>query len=510
MKLENLLYEKFGYAAFRAGQKEIIQDLLSGKNVVAMLPTGGGKSVCYQIPGYIMDGLVIVVSPLLSLMEDQVNQLRLIGEKRVAAFNSFRTMEEKKEVLRNIEAYKFIFASPEMLQSPFFLQALKRVKVSLFVVDEAHCISQWGFDFRPDYQKLQHAIRQLGNPAVLALTATATKKILQDIIDSLGLSDTALHFHSIDRPNIAIQVEEIDTLEEKKMRLLSYVKELQGPGIIYCSSRFWSEALAEGLRAEGVEGVSHYHGGMEQEERMLIQQQFINNQLRVISCTSAFGMGINKSNVRYVIHFHYPANIESYLQEIGRAGRDGKDSIAVLLLSGADHDLPVSIIQDELPDQKRVAYFFFLLKKSLLQRDTISFADAEYIGIAAGLHEQHWRFIRYQLEELGAVQDGCILVSALSSEIQQIINDKVLNRLNNKYEKLQAMRNWLQTLTCRREAFLRLFHDKKQKQPKNCCDICGIDVTDYKQIQKEKSMPVYEWKTELQLLLGMKRRWDYE
>ncbi|MFX3624743.1 MAG: ATP-dependent DNA helicase RecQ [Ectobacillus sp.] len=511
MELEDLLYKIFKYKAFRTGQKEIITDLLNGQHVVAMLPTGAGKSICYQIPGYAMDGTVVIVSPLLSLMEDQVNQLRLIGEKRVIAFNSFRTMEEKQEALRNIAFYKFVFASPEMLQSAAFVRSLKRINISLFVVDEAHCISQWGYDFRPDYQRLHRVIRQLGHPSVLALTATATKEVLQDIVASLRLSGVKLHLHSIDRPNIALQVERLSSLKEKKSRLLAYVKELQGPGIIYCSSRFWSEELAQYLRFEGINGVSHYHGGMEQEDRMLIQQQFINGQLQVISCTSAFGMGINKPNIRYVLHFHYPTNLEAYLQEIGRAGRDGKDSIAILLLTPLDHDLPVSIIREELPSQESISYLLSLLKEKVVLRAALPLEDAEEIARnVVGLSEQHWRFLQYQLEQLGVVRDGLFLVVAVKPYIEEKLCEQVLWRLNKKYEKLHMMRGWLQTEICRREAFLRLFDSAKGAEPKNCCDLCGIDLSDYKQIAPENETYIGDWRTELQLLLGVEKRRNYE
>lgn len=504
MRLENVLYEKFGYRAFRIGQKEIIEDLLRGVSVVAMLPTGGGKSVCYQIPGYMMHGAVLIVSPLLSLMEDQVNQLRLIGEKRVIAFNSFRTMEEKKEAIHNLSFYKFIFASPEMLQVRSFLHALKRMNIALFVVDEAHCISQWGYDFRPDYKKLDHVTQELGNPVVLALTATATREVLEDIAYSLHLMKPSFHLHSVDRPNISLQVEHVETLDDKKERVLSYVNGLQGPGIIYCSSRSWTEVLAQSLRAAGIEGVAYYHGGMEQEERMLIQQQFMKGQLSIIVCTSAFGMGINKPDVRYVIHFHYPSDLESYLQEIGRAGRDGEASIAIALVSTVDHELPLSLIQDELPDERSIAYCLSLLKGELVRQPVLMLSDAEYMARnVAGFAEQHWRFLQYHLEQIGAVKGKELILEAIPSDAPALLYEIVIERLNKKYEKLQVMQSWLQGNGCRRGSLLSFFDYEKESEPEQCCDVCGLMLDTYKKKGNSSMLPYAGWREELKQILGI-------
>ncbi|MCP8968726.1 RecQ family ATP-dependent DNA helicase [Ectobacillus ponti] len=504
MKLEEVLQQKFGYASFRPGQQEIIADLLAGHHVVAMLPTGGGKSICYQLPGMLLDGAVLIVSPLLSLMEDQVNQLRLFGEKRVIAFNSFRTIEEKQEALQNIKKYKFIFASPEMLQARSFLQALQQVPLALFVVDEAHCISQWGYDFRPDYQRLQEVIAMLRRPPVLAITATATGQVLRDIVGSLGLGEVQMHLRSVDRPNIALQLDMAGSIEEKKEKLRAYAKRLAGPGIIYCSSRSWAETIAEELRHAGISRAAHYHGGMAQEDRMLIQQQFMKGQLDVISCTSAFGMGINKADVRYVIHFHYPANLEAYLQEIGRAGRDGLDSLAVLLLCPFDHELPAGMIAEELPSEAHISYFLSLLQERLFRQSALPVRDVEQIGRnVAGLSEQHWRFLLYHLERMGVVQQGNLLLGVVTGETGRRLALEAAKRLADKQEKLQRMRWWLQRTDCRREGILQYFDSEAAGEPVYCCDLCGIDVTHYENKREEAGAAPADWVEELRSLLGL-------
>ena len=256
MNLNNLLEVKTGFSSFRPGQKEIIEDVLSKKDVIALLPTGGGKSLCYQLPGYALRGTVVIVSPLLSLMEDQVQQLRSNGEKSVVALNSFLTFSEKEKLLSvNLNTYKFLFISPEMLQVDKWVKKLQTVRIDLFVVDEAHCVSQWGHDFRTDYLKLGTVKKLLGEPPTLALTATATKAVIQDIQAFLSMSEPVFHINSLDRPNIALKVEEVINNQEKRERLLELVTDLQPPGIIYFSSRIKTEELYEYLTENGVDKV---------------------------------------------------------------------------------------------------------------------------------------------------------------------------------------------------------------------------------------------------------------
>lgn len=498
--LEALLKKQFGYGSFRQGQKKIIQDVLAGKDVLAMLPTGSGKSLCYQLPAYCLEGPVLIVSPLLSLMEDQVQELKSFGEKRVIALNSLLGSRRKLQALKQLPSYRFIFASPETLQNDEVNRELKRVSVSLFVVDEAHCISQWGYEFRTDYLKLEHVLEEIGRPPCLALTATATANVQDDIVRRLNLRDARKHIYSVDRPNIGVYVEHVRSSRHKVRRVLDVVKQLEPPGIIYFSSREWSERFANFLKDEGVARSAYYHGGMESEERLLIQQQFLDDDLEVICSTNAFGMGVNKANVRFVIHFHYPKQVEFLLQEIGRAGRDGKDSAALLFYEDGDHDFPAALIRYEFPashELERVLTF-------LADRKNITNRELTEVYERMGLSETAGRFITHRLERNGVLKGDCVFLKL--TEVERIKTDvlkHVQNRINIKSRKLAEMRQWLFSTGCRRNHYLQMFDEPPKEHPAKCCDVCGLKVDDYfiENFDDQTDHRIYSWQEDLRLLL---------
>lgn len=491
MNLEESLHKYFHFPSFREGQKEVIQSILDGVHTMAMLPTGTGKSLCYQLPGYLLTGQVLIVSPLLSLMQDQVEQMKMNGEKRVAAINSFLIGAERRRVLQHLTQYKFIFISPEMLANNSMITILRKLNLALFVIDEAHCISQWGYDFRPDYLKLGEIRVQLGEPLTLALTATATSEVIRDIITSLKLKTCRQHLYSVDRPNIALAVERVGEHQDKLTILLRYVCSLEGPGIVYFSSKKMAEHAAQFLQENGVSRVMAYHGGMDQESRILIQQQFLYGQLECVCATSAFGMGINKDNIRFVIHYHMPQQMESYLQEIGRAGRDGKPSIAVMLYTSGDEQIAYNLAEAEMPTDIQLDWL-----AGMLTNEAFDQPDSEEIKQIGGFTDTQWRIVSDYLSQCKEKEKNwSVVLQELKQNLEQ--------RRKLKRRKIAYMTSWSRSEQCRREPILRYFDEElPHSKLENCCDVCGIDLTRYDRKQQEEMKPAEaDWKLRLAELL---------
>lgn len=335
MTKEEILKKYFGYDTFREGQETLIDSILEGKDTFGIIQTSGGKSLCYQIPALIFPGITLVISPLISLMRDQVAALNEAGV-HAAFLNSSLTQNQYYKALDNMTRgqYKIVYVAPERLLTDSFLQAVRQVEISMLSVDEAHCISQWGQDFRPSYLKIIDFIERLPNrPVISAFTATATKLVRDDVISLLKLSNPTVLITGFDRKNLKFSVMHP---RDRYQVTLDYVKDhIDECGIIYCLTRKLVEEVAEKLQSEGI-SVTRYHAGLGDAERRHNQDEFIYDQKQVMVATNAFGMGIDKSNVRYVIHYNMPKNIESYYQEAGRAGRDGLPSECILLYGGQD------------------------------------------------------------------------------------------------------------------------------------------------------------------------------
>src|SRR5688572_11262788 len=330
MKALQILQEKFGYTSFRLEQEAIINSVLQKKDTFALMPTGGGKSLCFQIPALMFDGLTIVISPLIALMKDQVDALRVNGIE-AAFLNSTQASQEQDQILQKINSktLKLLYLAPEST----FLKKISSFNVSLIAIDEAHCISHWGHDFRPEYLQLAQLKRSMPNVPVIALTATADRLTRKDIVEKLELHNPAIFVSSFNRANIRYTIEPKKNSFEKLLNFLETRKDESG--IIYCLSRASTENLASDLAEEGIEALP-YHAGMEREQRSRHQDMFLRDEAKIMVATIAFGMGIDKSNVRFVVHMDLPKNIESYYQETGRAGRDGLPSEALLFYSYAD------------------------------------------------------------------------------------------------------------------------------------------------------------------------------
>jgi len=352
VQLESTLQQHFGYSTFRPGQKEIIETILSGQDTLGVLPTGGGKSICYQLSALRLPGLTVVISPLISLMKDQVDSLLQLGIP-AAYLNSTISNQDFQDIMTQLRQgeLKLLYVAPERLDNPSFTSFIKQYPISLLAIDEAHCVSQWGFDFRPSYRNINQFIDELPErPIVASFTATATRLVQEDIVKQLELIQPAVFIQSFDRPNIKFTVLEPKNRKHTLDQLLNHEEGM----IIYASTRKQVDKLYESLRKKGY-AVSRYHAGMEQEERVQAQNAFINDQTNIVVATNAFGMGIDKTDVRKVIHYNLPKDLESYYQEAGRAGRDSLEAEAILLYQAQDimtNKFLIGQSSDELAEER--------------------------------------------------------------------------------------------------------------------------------------------------------------
>jgi len=475
--------ERFGYRNLRHGQREAIDFVLAGRDVLAVMPTGSGKSAIYQIPAVAVSGPTIVVSPLIALQKDQAETLDELDTGGAAVVNSATPAGIRREAFEDFEGgdLEFLFLTPEQLAKPEILDTVRAAEPSLFVVDEAHCISEWGHDFRPDYLHLGEVIEALGHPQVLALTATAGQQVRDEIISRLGMRDPAVVVHGFDRPNIHLAAETFESENDKLEALLRRVDWATKPGIVYVASRKHAVEIAAALSERGISAFA-YHGGMPAKERGPLQDDFMADKFDVIVATSAFGMGVDKPNVRFVFHYDAPHSIDAWYQEIGRAGRDGERAEALLFYR---------------PEDLRIHKFFAggsRIAEDQVQRFVEAFEDAagpldeQAIKDATGLSKTKIVRLLSRLTEMGAVEctdAGAMLPEDKASEAAAIIQEAAgeEERLHQaELERIERMRAWAELLTCRREYVLSYFGEKASPR----CEFCdNCERTAMPQMERE-------------------------
>jgi ATP-dependent DNA helicase RecQ len=399
------LRNHFGFEDFREGQREVITAVLEGHDTVVVMPTGGGKSLCYQLPALMLEGATLVVSPLIALMKDQVDALH--ARNLPATFiNSSIDFEEQKARVQGMRrgAFKLVYVAPERFRSNHFVEALREAQISLFAVDEAHCISTWGHDFRPDYLRLRGALERIGRPQAIALTATATPYVRADIIEQLELKEPRAFVSGFDRPNLSINVTHTQKEREKITRIRALTaKHAGGSGIIYSSTRKSVEQVTSRLKTAGLKVVA-YHAGMDDAARAEAQDEFMSGRTQMIVATNAFGMGIDKPDIRFVAHYHLPGSIEAYYQEIGRAGRDRLSSDCELLFNYADKRTQDYFIEGSYPQPELIARVYETLVAIGQQRIELSTREvAQRAGIR---NEMAVQSALITLEKAGHIERG--------------------------------------------------------------------------------------------------------
>lgn len=476
-KTEIILNKYFGFGSFRGLQETIIKRTTEErKHSLVLMPTGSGKSLCYQIPALYFENKTIVISPLIALMQDQVDALR---KKNVpAAFiNSTLSKQEREKRLEDFlnGNIKILYVTPERFRKKDFIEKIKTVKIDLLAVDEAHCISEWGHDFRPDYSRIGEFREILGNPLTIALTATATKDVQEDILVKLNLNkDEVKIFHQgIDRPNLRLEAADVFDDNEKLKEILAALKKYNGSGIIYFSLIKTLEKFSEMIGDRGFEhGI--YHGKLEDKQRKQMQRDFLGGKQKLILATNAFGMGIDKADIRLVIHAEVPSSIESYYQEIGRAGRDGKDSLCLLLYNQEDLYTQMEFIKWSNPD----ADFYFALY-NLLQRDTglINSSGIDLIREQMNFKSKNDFRIETALAMLDryGVTEGEIEKKNLKviDELPGILQDEefLKKKLLNDNKKLLSVVNYFRNENCRR-VFISDYFGFPGEKPCGNCDNC--------------------------------------
>jgi RecQ family ATP-dependent DNA helicase len=474
LDLAAALRAHFGYEGFRPGQEAIVRSVLEGRPTIAILPTGGGKSLCFQLPALLLPGTTVVASPLVALMKDQVDALCARG---IAAtfINSSLSESERQERQAQLRkgAYRLVYVAPERFRSHSFLQALSAVRVPLLAVDEAHCISSWGHDFRPDYQRLAQARTQIAAERVLALTATATAEVRKDIAVALQLEKPRVFVAGFDRPNLFIEIARASGDKDKLGRLLALARG-GGQGLVYAATRRNVEKTVGALRENGIDAMG-YHAGMEDRERTSVQERYLRGESQVIVATNAFGMGVDKPDIRFVAHFDIPRSVEAYYQEIGRAGRDGKQSLALLLFNFADVMLQRRLIDSGRASEGLVQRVWSaavrLTRGTHAQLARAAGVDAFEAASAVRLLESAGHLERARAR--GPSADFAVLTPDVDASVLEIDFEMLAQRVERERKMLDRMVRLADTSGCRRANLLRYFGDVEIPAGCPACDNCA-------------------------------------